>query len=207
MLPTKLSRQKTWRNTWVHLIKWWMITRGSHLYLVMIHPFFPQVKWMMYWIVFAIFTCVETVGDIFISWWVPHLSLLLSIPAFDSNSHCLLSRIPFYYELKIVFVIWLLSPATKGSSILYRKFVHPQLTKREKEIDAAIAKASDQGYSALLSLGSRGFSYATNIVLTTAIKVRSLLTKGVPFPWRCFSISIQFCDFMFCQSYDSLNLH
>ena len=41
-------------------------------------------------------------------------------------------RIPFYYELKIIFVLWLLSPATKGSSILYRKFVHPQLTKREK---------------------------------------------------------------------------
>lgn len=40
-------------------------------------------------------------------------------------------RFPFYYEFKIVFVLWLLSPATKGSSVLYRKFVHPQLTKRE----------------------------------------------------------------------------
>ncbi|ELU09427.1 hypothetical protein CAPTEDRAFT_156801 [Capitella teleta] len=109
------------------------------------------VKWMMYWIVFALFTCVETVGDLFISW------------------------IPFYYELKIIFVLWLLSPATKGSSILYRKFVHPQLTKREKEIDAAIAKASDQGYTALLSLGSRGFNYATNVVLTTAMKGQSTI--------------------------------
>ena len=41
-------------------------------------------------------------------------------------------RFPFYYELKIVFVIWLLSPATKGSSVLYRKFVHPELMKREE---------------------------------------------------------------------------
>jgi hypothetical protein len=41
-------------------------------------------------------------------------------------------RIPFYYEIKILFVIWLLSPATRGSSILYRKFVHPQLMKRER---------------------------------------------------------------------------
>ena len=31
-----------------------------------------------------------------------------------------------------MFVLWLLSPATNGSSILYRKFVHPQLSKREK---------------------------------------------------------------------------
>ncbi|RCN52772.1 TB2/DP1, HVA22 family [Ancylostoma caninum] len=56
------------------------------------------VKWMMYWIVFAIYTFVETLADIFISFWFP-----------------------FYYQLKIVFVIWLLSPWTKGASILYRK--------------------------------------------------------------------------------------
>lgn len=100
----------------------------------------------MYWIVFAFFTCVETFADIFVSW------------------------VPFYYELKIVFVFWLLSPATKGASILYRKFVHPQLSKREKEIDTYIQKASDQGYSALLSIGSQGFKYATNMMVTTAIK-------------------------------------
>lgn len=40
-------------------------------------------------------------------------------------------RLPFYYELKIVFVLWLLSPTTKGSSILYRKLIHPQLARRE----------------------------------------------------------------------------
>lgn len=42
------------------------------------------------------------------------------------------NRFPFYYEIKIVVVLWLLSPATEGSSILYRKFVHPILVKREK---------------------------------------------------------------------------
>uniref|UniRef100_A0A2A4IXH3 Receptor expression-enhancing protein n=1 Tax=Heliothis virescens TaxID=7102 RepID=A0A2A4IXH3_HELVI len=66
------------------------------------------VKWMMYWIVFALFTCTETFTDVFLSWF------------------------PFYYEVKIVLVLWLLSPATKGSSILYRKFVHPALCRREQ---------------------------------------------------------------------------
>ncbi len=42
------------------------------------------------------------------------------------------SRFPFYFELKIAFVIWLLSPYTKGSSVLYRKFVHPTLSNKEK---------------------------------------------------------------------------
>lgn len=63
---------------------------------------------MMYWIVFAFFTCIETFTDIFLSWF------------------------PFYYEVKVVIVLWLLSPATKGSSTLYRKFVHPMLTRREQ---------------------------------------------------------------------------
>lgn len=46
-----------------------------------------------------------------------------------SSFHC---RLPFYYELKIAFVVWLLSPYTKGSSVLYRKFVHPTLSSKEK---------------------------------------------------------------------------
>ena len=48
----------------------------------------------------------------------------------DGMTLCL--RFPFYFELKIAFVIWLLSPYTKGSSVLYRKFVHPTLSNKEK---------------------------------------------------------------------------
>ncbi|XP_014666527.1 PREDICTED: receptor expression-enhancing protein 1-like isoform X2 [Priapulus caudatus] len=105
------------------------------------------VKWMMYWIVFALFTAVETFADVLVSFWMP-----------------------FYYEIKIVFVLWLLSPATRGASFLYRKFLHPTLNKREKEIDELIARAGDQGYSALWSISHRGISYASNFVLHTAMK-------------------------------------
>ncbi|CAD5113142.1 DgyrCDS2332 [Dimorphilus gyrociliatus] len=104
------------------------------------------LKWMMYWVIFALFTCAETVADLFVCW------------------------LPFYYELKIVFIIWLLSPATQGSKIIYKKIVHRQLAKHEEEIDTYIEQASDKGYSALLEIGSRGLSYATNVVLTTAMK-------------------------------------
>lgn len=41
-------------------------------------------------------------------------------------------RFPFYYEMKMAFVIWLLSPYTRGSSLIYRKFVHPTLSRKEK---------------------------------------------------------------------------
>jgi receptor expression-enhancing protein 1/2/3/4 len=109
------------------------------------------VKWMMYWVVYAFFVAVELIADVFVAW------------------------IPFYYELKIVFVLWLLSPATKGSSIVYRKLIHPQLAKRESDIDTCIDKASDHGYSALLTLGSRAISLATNIVVASAVKGQTKL--------------------------------
>uniref|UniRef100_A0A0C9RBP4 Receptor expression-enhancing protein n=1 Tax=Fopius arisanus TaxID=64838 RepID=A0A0C9RBP4_9HYME len=105
------------------------------------------VKWMMYWIVFALFTCAETFTDVFFSFWFP-----------------------FYYEIKIILVLWLLSPATKGSSILYRRFVHPALIRREAEIDDALARATEQGYTAVLHLGTKGVNYATTVLMQTAIK-------------------------------------
>ncbi|TSV81490.1 Receptor expression-enhancing protein 2 [Bagarius yarrelli] len=57
----------------------------------------------------------------------------IDVPVWSQNT--LLNsehRFPFYFELKIAFVIWLLSPYTKGSSVLYRKFVHPTLSNKEK---------------------------------------------------------------------------
>uniref|UniRef100_A0A0A1WJV6 Receptor expression-enhancing protein n=1 Tax=Zeugodacus cucurbitae TaxID=28588 RepID=A0A0A1WJV6_ZEUCU len=105
------------------------------------------VKWMMYWIVYAFFTCIETFTDIFLSWF------------------------PFYYEVKVIIVLWLLSPATKGSSTLYRKFVHPMLTRREQEIDEYLNQAKERGYSAVLQLGTKGVNYATNVIMQTALKV------------------------------------
>lgn len=77
---------------------------------------------------------------------------------------------PFYPQLKILVVLWLLSPATRGSSILYRKFVHPWLTRREDDIDNCIAQAKQQGYSTVIQLGTKGVNYATTVLMQTAIK-------------------------------------
>ncbi|XP_039607728.1 receptor expression-enhancing protein 1 isoform X3 [Polypterus senegalus] len=109
------------------------------------------VKWMMYWIIFALFTTAETFTDIFLCW------------------------IPFYYELKIAFVVWLLSPYTKGSSVLYRKFVHPTLSSKEKEIDEYLSQAKDKSYDALVHFGRRGLNVAATAAVTAAAKVSHLL--------------------------------
>ncbi|XP_060026127.1 receptor expression-enhancing protein 1 isoform X3 [Lagenorhynchus albirostris] len=111
------------------------------------------VKWMMYWIIFALFTTAETFTDIFLCWF------------------------PFYYELKIAFVAWLLSPYTKGSSLLYRKFVHPTLSSKEKEIDDCLVQAKDRSYDALVHFGKRGL----NVAATAAVMAASKVVRLFPF--------------------------
>jgi len=110
------------------------------------------VKWMMYWIVFALFTSVETFSDFFLSFWFP-----------------------FYYEIKICFLIWLLSPATKGSSLLYRKFVHPQLLSREQKIDEMIVAAQTRSYDTAITLGQRGVRYVTGLIMDNAVRAPALM--------------------------------
>jgi receptor expression-enhancing protein 1/2/3/4 len=105
----------------------------------------------MYWIVFALFTTLETFLDTFFSWF------------------------PFYYEIKIMFILWVLSPATHGSSLLYKKVVHPLFTSREKDIDDLIEKTKQQGYSTFLQLFATGFNYVSNLFLSSAIKGQSVL--------------------------------
>lgn len=111
------------------------------------------VRMTMYWIIYAFFTTFECVGDIFISWF------------------------PFYYELKVLFLFWLLSPATNGTSYLYRKFIHPQLEKHEEEIDKYIAEASKRGCETILNFGARSMNLAATTVLTTAIQSQDLITS------------------------------
>ncbi|XP_061477955.1 receptor expression-enhancing protein 2 [Rhineura floridana] len=118
------------------------------------------VKWMMYWIVFAFFTTAETLTDIILSWF------------------------PFYFELKIAFVIWLLSPYTKGSSVLYRKFVHPTLSSKEKEIDEYISQARDKSYETMMRVGKRGLNLAANAAVTAAAKGQGVLSEKL----RSFSM-------------------
>ncbi|XP_048454185.1 receptor expression-enhancing protein 1 [Rhincodon typus] len=115
---------------------------------------------MMYWIIFALFTTAETFTDLFLSWF------------------------PFYYELKIAFVIWLLSPYTKGSSVLYRKFVHPTLSSKEQEIDDYLSQAKDRSYEAVMQFGRRGLNVAATAAVTAAAKGQGALSERL----RSFSM-------------------
>ncbi|KAM6442511.1 receptor expression-enhancing protein 3 [Liasis olivaceus] len=118
------------------------------------------VRWMMYWIVFALYTVTETVADLLLSWF------------------------PLYYELKIAFVVWLLSPYTRGASLIYRKFLHPLLSSKEREIDECIVQAKEHAYETMVNFGKQGLNLAATAAVTAAVKGQGAITEKL----RSFSM-------------------
>ncbi|XP_070668556.1 putative HVA22-like protein g [Malus domestica] len=75
-------------------------------------PEIEQLRfWCQYWILVAVLTVCERVGYAFVSW------------------------VPMYSEAKLLFVIYLWFPKTKGTSYVYDSFFRPYLAKHENEID------------------------------------------------------------------------
>ncbi|WOL09657.1 HVA22-like protein g [Canna indica] len=67
--------------------------------------------WCQYWILVAVVTVFERVGDNFISW------------------------LPMYGEAKLAFLVYLWCPKTKGTTYVYETFFKPYVSKHENEID------------------------------------------------------------------------
>ncbi|XP_057973131.1 putative HVA22-like protein g [Malania oleifera] len=75
-------------------------------------PEIEQLRfWCQYWILVAMLTVCERVGDAFISW------------------------VPMYSEAKLAFFIYLWYPKTKGTTYVYDSFFRPYVAKHETEID------------------------------------------------------------------------
>jgi len=114
------------------------------------------VRWMMYWIVLAFFNTIEPFTDIFIGFWFP-----------------------FYYWLKIGVLVWLLAPASNGASLLYKKFIHPNLVKREDDIDALLEEAKTKGYATFKQVGGRGVKYVTNLLMEGMVRAPTMMAELV----------------------------
>ncbi|KAF9957127.1 hypothetical protein BGZ65_002240 [Modicella reniformis] len=92
--------------------------------------------WLMYWTVMGLFTLVEFVLDTFIFWF------------------------PFYYEIKLIFVLWMILPQSQGSIYLYQTVVDPYLSKHEHDIDKALKDMQKQ----TLTMGIQYMKLAMQIV-------------------------------------------
>lgn len=75
-------------------------------------PEIEQLRfWCQYWILVALLTVFERVGDTFISW------------------------LPMYSEAKLAFFIYLWFPKTRGTTYVYDSFFRPYIAKHEPDID------------------------------------------------------------------------
>ncbi|CRL04886.1 CLUMA_CG017937, isoform A [Clunio marinus] len=99
------------------------------------------LKWIIFWIVYAFFTCIELLTDAVMSWF------------------------PCYYEIKVIILIWLLGPSSRGAIKLYKMCIHPMLLSREQEIDEIIQTAQERGYMHVFRLGSKSVNYANKIIM------------------------------------------
>ncbi|XP_010416462.1 PREDICTED: putative HVA22-like protein g [Camelina sativa] len=78
----------------------------------------PEIEnlqfWCQYWIIVAVLTISERVGDALVSW------------------------LPMYSEAKLAFFIYLWFPKTKGTTYVYDSFFRPYISKHEDEIDRSL---------------------------------------------------------------------
>ena len=74
--------------------------------------------WLTYWTVYGLWNIVESLSD------------------------TVFSAIPFYYQVKIAFFLWMQLPQFGGAKILYHKFIAPFL--RQHEVNSCIAKPPHQ---------------------------------------------------------------
>ncbi|CAB4396942.1 receptor expression enhancing protein 3 [Rhizophagus irregularis] len=92
------------------------------------------LPWLIYWIVMAFFTLGEGIADSLIFWF------------------------PFYYEMKILFILWLILPQTRGAAYLYDNYIDPTLTFHQKEIDSTLGMAQEKATSTGVEWGRHGLA-------------------------------------------------
>lgn len=98
------------------------------------------VRLMMYWVVFAGFMSVEPLVDLLFG--------------------CCL---PLYAELKVALVFWLQSGTTRGASLVFRKFVLPEFSRRERQIDAQLGQLQVRASQ----VGMTAAHYLSTVVMQT----------------------------------------
>ncbi|KAK4860291.1 hypothetical protein QYF36_020691 [Acer negundo] len=99
-------------------------------------PEIEQLRfWCQYWILVAVLTVSERVGDTFISW------------------------VPMYSEAKLAFFIYLWYPKTKGTSYVYDSFFRPYVARHENEIDRNLLELRTRAGDMAVLYWQRAASY------------------------------------------------
>jgi len=95
-----------------------------------------DTQWLMYWVVFAVFSVIEFFSDIIMGW------------------------VPFYWLTKCAFLVWCMSPLD-GASTIYHNFVLPWFRKNQTALDQAV----HEGRKKMSSFADQAISTGTAMAL------------------------------------------
>lgn len=70
-----------------------------------------DVQWLTYWVVHSVFATMDAVLGNTLGW------------------------IPLFYEMKLLFIIWMIVPQFKGAKVLYEHYIKPFLMKHAARFD------------------------------------------------------------------------
>lgn len=83
-----------------------------------------DTDWLIYWVVFSAFHVIENFIEFVVYW------------------------IPFFYPLKVTFLLWCMLPQYKGSHIIYKNVIKPFFDKHSAAIDEALNSFSSKSNKA-----------------------------------------------------------
>ncbi|KAG9508609.1 Receptor expression-enhancing protein 4 [Fragariocoptes setiger] len=113
-------------------------------------------RWMMYWVTFAAFQAFEVFADIFIAFWLP-----------------------FYYEIKVLLLIWLVSLGGQGAKLLYIHLINDELSRREQIIDRYMDRVSNLSNDLIRRLWHE-VSKIFPLIMSIFLRVMIATSEGLP---------------------------
>ncbi|GAB2272135.1 hypothetical protein Dimus_006955 [Dionaea muscipula] len=150
------------------------INRGLVMILGYVYPAFECFKtveknrveieelrfWCQYWIIVAVLSVIERFGDLLISW------------------------LPLYAELKLVFIIYLWYPKTKGTSYVYESFLQPFVSKHETDIDRRLQELRVRAWDLAIyylqnctQLGQSAFFEVVHYIANQSSRLKGSITS------------------------------
>ncbi|QHO29384.1 HVA22-like protein i isoform X1 [Arachis hypogaea] len=151
-------------------------------------PEIEQLRfWCQYWILVALLTVFERIGDTFISWYnihpllsVEQIRKLFCFRILFLSLECSSCRVPMYSEAKLAFFIYLWYPKTKGTTYVYDSFFRPYVAKHESEIDRNLSELKTRAGDVAVLYWQRAASYGQTRIVDILQYVAAQSTPAPP---------------------------
>ena len=102
--------------------------------------------WLTYWVIYAFYKVADEWSSLLFFW------------------------VPFYYPIKLAFLIFLFAPQTKGAIKLYDGFVKPFITKHQADIESGITRLGETATMVSHAAKEEAFRRGTEYVTHSASK-------------------------------------